>query len=120
MLNRIKLKAHAAYPPTHPDHGRRLSGLDAYRAYGRAVGPILARFGGRQVWAGQPQAMVIGPRDRERWDLAFLVQYPSAKAFMSMMRDPEYHLAVPHRTAAVADSRLLRLNPRDPSQGLGG
>jgi uncharacterized protein (DUF1330 family) len=55
--------------------------------------------------------MVTGPQDAEQWDLAFVVEYPSASAFMEMLRDPEYREFVKHRTAAVADSRLLRLAP---------
>ena len=53
MLNLIKLKPRAEYPSDHPDHGEDLSGLEAYRAYGRTSGPIFARVGGRQIWAGK-------------------------------------------------------------------
>jgi uncharacterized protein (DUF1330 family) len=111
MLNLVKLRPTADYPPDHPDHGRGLSGLDAYRAYARSIAPILGRVGGRQVWAGQPQVMVTGPQDAEQWDIVFVVEYPSAAAFIEMLRDPAYRELVAHRTAAVADSRLLRLAP---------
>ena len=118
MLNLVKLKAEAEYPEGHPDHGKGLTGLDAYRAYGRTTAHIFKRVGGRQVWAGKPQVMVTGPQ-AEAWDLAFIAEYPSAEAFIAMVRDPEYREHVKHRTAGVADSRLLRLAPVEPGEGFG-
>jgi uncharacterized protein (DUF1330 family) len=118
MLNLIRLKPLADYPPGHPDHGRGLSGLDAYRAYGRTSEEVFTRVGGRQIWAGRPQIVITGPAD-ERWDLAFIAEYPSAGAFLAMVTDPAYHEHVKHRTAAVEDSRLIRLAPLTPGKGFG-
>lgn len=119
MLNLVRLKPKADYPAGHPDHGKDLTGLDAYRAYGRTTAHIFQRLGGRQVWAGRPQVMVTGP-DAEAWDIAFIAEYPSADAFIAMVRDPEYRELVAHRTAGVADARLLRLDPiREPGEGFG-
>jgi uncharacterized protein (DUF1330 family) len=119
MLNLVKLKPRAEYPEDHPDHGKALSGLDAYRAYGRTTAHIFGRVGGRQVWAGKPQVMVTGPGS-EAWDLAFIAEYPTSEAFIAMVRDPEYRELVKHRTAGVADSRLLRLQPiAEPGEGFG-
>jgi uncharacterized protein (DUF1330 family) len=119
MLNLIRLKAKAEYPAGHPDHGRDVSGAEAYRAYGRGIAEVFERLGARQVWAGKPQVMVTGP-DSEAWELAFIAQYPSTQAFIDMVRDPHYREhVVPHRTAAVADSRLLCLEPLDPEVGIG-
>ena len=119
MLNLVKLKSRADYPAGHPDHGKDLTGLDAYRAYGRTTAHIFKRLGGRQVWAGKPQVMLTGP-GAEGWDLAFIAEYPTADAFIAMVRDPEYRVLVAHRTAGVADSRLLRLEPiEDPGEGFG-
>jgi len=118
MLNLIRLRDRAEYPQGHPDHGRPISGAQAYREYGRTIGPHFAKLAARQVWAGKPQVMVTGP-DAEQWDLAFIAEYPSADAFMAMVRDPEYREFVKHRTAGVADSRLLRLEPVTPGEGFG-
>ena len=119
MLNLVKLKARAEYLEGHPDHGNDLTGLDAYRAYGRTTAHIFKRVGGRQVWAGKPQVMVTGP-GAEAWDIAFIAEYPTSAAFIEMVRDPEYRQLVAHRTAGVEDSRLLRLEPiRDPGEGFG-
>jgi uncharacterized protein (DUF1330 family) len=118
MLNLVRLRAIAEYPADHPDHGKGLSGLDAYRAYGRESAALFARLGGRQVWAGRPQVVVTGPTD-ERWDLAFIAEYPNAGAFLAMVTDPAYREVVKNRTAAVADSRLIRLSPLTPGDGFG-
>jgi len=118
MLNLIRLRPLADYPIGHPEHGKGRTGLEAYRAYGRSSAQVFARVGGRQVWAGKPQVMVTGPRE-ERWDLAFIAEYPSSEAFFAMVRDSEYREIVKHRTAGVADSRLLRLSPVSPGAGFG-
>jgi uncharacterized protein (DUF1330 family) len=119
MLNLIVLKAKAEYPSGHPDHGKDITGAEAYRAYGRAIGPVFERLGAHQVWSGAPQVMVTGPQS-ERWDLAFIAEYPNTQAFIDMVRDPHYREhVVPHRTAAVADSRLLCLTPLEGGGDLG-
>jgi len=118
MLNLIRLNARANYPEGHPNHGKPMSGLDAYREYGRTSAPVFQGVGGRQVWAGRPEAVLTGPAD-EKWDLAFIAEYPNAGAFFAMVTDPDYREHVKHRQAAVKDSRLIRLAPLTPGQGFG-
>jgi uncharacterized protein (DUF1330 family) len=118
MLNLIRLRALAAYPEGHANHGKGLTGLEAYREYGRTSAAVFARVGGRQVWAGRPELVLTGPTD-ERWDLAFIAEYPGGGAFLAMVTDPDYREHVKHRTAAVADSRLIRLAPLTPGPGFG-
>ena len=118
MLNLVRLKEKADYPADHPNHGANMSGLDAYRAYGRDSVALFAGLGGRQIWIGKPEIVVTGPTD-ERWDLAFIAQYPNAGAFLAMVTDPNYREFVKHRTAGVEDSRLIRLSPATPGAGFG-
>ncbi len=103
MLNLIRLRDKAAY-----EDGREASGAEAYEAYGRESGPIFRRVGGEIVWRGRPENTLIGPAG-EAWDLAFIARYPTAGAFLEMVTDADYHLAVKHRQAAIADSRLIRM-----------
>jgi|GEM_PF-59078 len=110
MLNLIHLRQHADYPEGHPNHGKGMTGAEAYRAYGKGLAPFLGKLGGRQVWAGRPEAVLTGP-DKERWDLAFIIEYPGSAAFLSMVTDADYKEIVKHRTAGVEDSRLIRLAP---------
>lgn len=118
MLNLVRVRALADYPEDHPDHGKGLTGLEAYRAYGRESAEVFARVGGKQVWAGRPETVVTGPTD-ERWDLAFIAEYPNAGAFLAMVTDPGYREVVKHRTAGVEDSRLIRMAPLTPGEGFG-
>lgn len=113
MLNLIRLRPVAAY-----EDGTQATGAEAYAAYGRESAPVLRDLGGRIVWAGQPELMLIGPGD-EAWDIAFIAEYPSVAAFVGMLRDPAYRKAVRHRQAAVADSRLIRMRPGVPGAGFG-
>lgn len=113
MLNLVRLRDKAAYAD-----GRAASGAEAYRAYGRESGPIFRRVGGRIAWSGDFTFMLIGPED-ERWDVCFVAEYPSAAAFVEMVKDPDYQKAVIHRQAAVLDSRLIRLGPRSSGAGFG-
>lgn len=118
MLNLVKLREKADYPPDHPNHGKDMSGADAYRAYGRETAALFTSLGGRQVWVGQPEAVVTGPAD-EAWDIAFIAEYPNAGAFLAMVTNPDYREFVKHRTAGVADSRLIRMAPAEPGEGFG-
>lgn len=118
MLNLVRLRALADYPADHPNHGKGMSGLDAYRAYGRESAGIFSRVGGRQIWAGRPEGVVTGPAD-EHWDLAFIAEYPGGGAFLAMVTDPAYREIVKHRTAGVEDSRLIRLAPVEAGEGFG-
>lgn len=105
MLNLVRFRERAAYPDE-----RVASGAEAYRAYGRESAPVFQRIGGRIVWRGSFELMLIGPQS-EAWDACFIAEYPSVSAFVEMIRDPLYREAVKHRQAAVADSRLIRLKP---------
>lgn len=113
MLNLLRFRECANY-----EDGTFATGAEAYAAYGEASEPILKRIGGRQIWIGLPELMLIGPPE-EHWDLAFIAEYPSGAAFVEMLRDPEYRLAVRHRQAAVADSRLIRMYPAEPGSRFG-
>lgn len=114
MLNLVRLRDRAAYPD-----GQEASGAEAYRSYGLESGPIFRRVGGRIAWTGDFRLMLIGPED-EKWDLCFIAEYPSAAAFVDMVKDPDYQKAVVHRQAAVVDSRLIRLAPGNPGGGFAG
>ena len=118
MLNLVRLRVLAQYPDDHPDHGKGRTGLEAYRAYGRESAAVFNRVGGKQIWAGRPDLVVTGPQD-EAWDLAFIAAYPSGGAFLEMVTDPVYRVVVQHRTAGVADSRLIRMAPLEPGEGFG-
>lgn len=113
MLNLVRLRESAVYAD-----GRVATGAQAYAAYGLESGPIFRRVGGRIAWSGDFRLMLIGPAE-ERWDRCFIAEYPSAAAFVEMIKDPDYQKAVIHRQAAVLDSRLVRMSLREPGAGFG-
>ncbi len=114
MLNMLKFRETAAY-----EDGRDVSGAEAYAAYGRESGPIFERVGGEIIWRGRPEVMVIGPGDKH-WDMMFIARYPTAGAFLEMVTDPDYRVAVRHRQAAVLDSRLIRTAEVPMGEGFAG
>jgi uncharacterized protein (DUF1330 family) len=113
MLNLVKLRDRALYPDR-----RSSTGAEAYASYGRESAPVFSRLGGRIVWQGRFELMLIGPAS-ECWDICFIAEYPSVSAFVEMLRDPLYRKAVKHRQAAVATSRLIRTAPLPPGKSFG-
>lgn len=81
-------------------------GRAAYDRYGRNVLPILSGLGARVVWLGSVDQVFIGTPD-DRWDQVMLVEYPSRKAFLAMISDPEYQRIHRDREAALEDSALI-------------
>ena len=118
MLNLIKLRDLAAYPAGHENTKHNWSGAQAYQEYGKTSGVVFKRVGGSIIWRGQMEAMLIGPQDME-WDIAFIARYPDSGAFMAMVTDPKYQLAVVNRQAAVLTSRLIRFGEVEASNSFG-
>jgi uncharacterized protein (DUF1330 family) len=118
MLNLVRYRTAAVYPDGHECAGNGWSGAEAYAEYGRTSGPIFQRVGGQVIWRGQMRLMLTGPSD-ERWDAVFIARYPSAGAFLAMVTDVDYRVAVVHRQAAVETSRLIRCVPKPDGGGFG-
>ena len=116
MLNLLRYREQAEYPSGHKDADKGWSGRRAYQEYGSTSGPIFRRVGGVIVWRGVFQTVVTGP-DAMQWDDGFIAQYPDATSFFEMIKDADYQEAVVHRTAALADSRLVRFKPADGGTG---
>ncbi|MCH2191019.1 MAG: DUF1330 domain-containing protein [Gammaproteobacteria bacterium] len=111
MLNLIQLNDKARY-----QDGKSMSGKEAYANYGKLSQPVFARVGGKIIWRGKPECVLIGPKG-ENWDIAFIAEYPNAAAFLEMVTDPEYQAIVFHRQAAVSDSRLIRMGQSEDKTG---
>ena len=104
MLNLLRYREKAAYPEGF--EAEPCSGREAYQRYAAVALQRVASVGGRILWMGRARTTVIAP-EGEAWDDVVLVEYPSRKAFLEMVSQPEYLAAAPHRTAALADSRLV-------------
>lgn len=104
MINLLRFRERADYGEGSGE--APCSGSEAYGRYSAAVAPLLAKAGGRPVWVGLGRATLIAP-EGEVWDQAILVAYLSRQAFLAMTTSPEYRAIAHHRTAALADSRLI-------------
>ncbi|HEY9119110.1 MAG TPA: DUF1330 domain-containing protein [Marinobacter sp.] len=104
MLNLLRFNEQANYPPDSIH--TPCSGREAYKRYSATALAKLEEIGARPVWMGRALTCVIAP-DGEQWDEVFLVRYPSGEAFFQMIGMPDYQAATLHRTAALADSRLI-------------
>lgn len=118
MLNLVQFRDQAEYPDGHALGRERLSGADAYRLYGKDSAPILAKVGGSIIWRGAFETLLIGPQ-AEAWDAVFIARYPTGHAFLAMVLDPAYQVAVIHRQAAVLTSRLIRCAPAKVEDSFG-
>lgn len=102
MLNLLKFRAQAQYP----DKTSELTGKQAYALYSKEAFAHVSACGGEVLFWGRAHAAIIAP-EGEDWDEMLLVQYPSIEKFVAMVMDPAYQAIAVHRTAALADSRLI-------------
>lgn len=98
MVNLLKFKQKAEYAD-----GREtsLTGQEAYGLYGAEVVAHLAKVGGKPVIAGQVTGLRLGEVE-ELWDAVAIAMYPSRKAMLAMITDPEYQRSEQHRSAGLA------------------
>ena len=107
MLNLLKFKKVADYttfPNLTPD--TEISGEEAYQLYMQHTLPFLKEAGGEVLFEGKGGSFLIGP-DHEYWDKVLLVKHKSVRVFMQFAQNKEYLKGIGHRSAALADSRLL-------------
>ncbi|WP_366921804.1 DUF1330 domain-containing protein [Metallumcola ferriviriculae] len=96
MLNLLKFK----------DDG----GEEAYARYAAVVTKMITDLGGRIIFAGQTHELLTG---EDRWDSVLLVEYPSRKDFLNMIRSEEYKRAHVHRQEALERAVLYATQGMD-------
>ena len=98
MVNLLKFKKNAEY-----EDGRDtdLSGRDAYAIYGLEVVEHLKKVGGTFVFSGSVSRLMLGEVE-DLWDAVAIARYPSRKAMLEMMMDPDYQESEKHRAAGLA------------------
>ena len=106
LLNFREAADYTGYPDLDPGHP--LTGRQAYGLYMQAVRPLIVGAGGELVFMGRGGKFVVGP-EAEGWDMVLVVRYPSVGAFVEFAQSEGYAAIAGHRTAALADSRLLPL-----------
>lgn len=96
MLNLLKYKERA-------DSGD-VSGRESYMRYGREVKPMVEALGGRFLWQGKAEQLLIGEED---WDTVALVEYPSRKAFIEMAMSQQMNNIHHHREGGLDRTVLI-------------
>jgi hypothetical protein len=107
MLNLLRFNEVADYsasPELAPDEP--ISGAKAYERYMKHTQPFLQASGGEVLFMGKGSSFLIGPTD-EKWDAVMLVIQQSKESFMAFDQIEGYLKGIGHRTAALADSRLM-------------
>jgi hypothetical protein len=109
MLNLLRFREIADYSAS-PDlaPAEPITGAEAYERYIAHTLALLRKSGGDLPFAGEGGPFLIGPEE-ERWDRALLIRQKSTGAFMAFAVREAYLAGIGHRTAALADSRLLPL-----------
>jgi uncharacterized protein (DUF1330 family) len=97
MVNLLKFKDKAEY-----EDGRitELSGEEAYSIYGMEVQEHLKKVGGESIFFGTVERLMLGEVE-ELWDWVAIAKYPSRKAMLEMMLDPDYQESEKHRSAGL-------------------
>ena len=103
MLNLLKFKSGTT--------GTGASGADEYAKYGDAAIQMVEARGGKVLWMGRADQILIGD-PTEDWDSVALVQYPSRKAFIEMVSTPEYEQAHEHRESGLERTVLIACTER--------
>ena len=98
MLNLLKFKEKAEY-----EDGRDtdLTGEQAYATYSVEVVEHLKKVGGKVSFGGSINRLMLGEVE-ELWDATFIAKYPSKKAMLKMITDPDYLESNKHRVAGLA------------------
>jgi uncharacterized protein (DUF1330 family) len=105
MINLLKFK-------TGPGPGDESSGAASYNQYSDKVRPMVEAQGGKLLWMGRVDQVLIGDSDADAWDAAALVQYPSRKAFIEMVTSKDYNEAHQHREDGLERTVLLACTER--------
>jgi uncharacterized protein (DUF1330 family) len=95
---------------------REDDGADEYRRYGDVALEMVEQQGGRLLWAGTGDQVLIGDT-AQGWDAVLLVEYPSRAAFVEMVSRPEYLEAHAHRERALERTVVIACTPAPLEDG---
>ncbi len=83
-----------------------ISGEEAYRRYSEAMRRFVEANGGRIVWVGRVDSVVIGDSEA-RFDMIGLVEYPSRQKFIEIAQSDHVREIGAHRAAGLESQWLI-------------
>lgn len=111
-LNLFQFNKQAQYQPSDPEFNTaaaNVKGLEAWARYSAVAGKYIADLGGRVVFSAPVAQTLIGSEDAQ-WDVAAIMYFPTRKAFLEMLEDPNFQKASRHRKAALANHQMIHLD----------
>ena len=97
MVNLLKFKEKANYPDKRETD---LTGEEAYAIYAEEVAGHLEKVGGKPLFGGEVERLMLGEVE-DLWDKVAIAMYPSRKAMLQMINDPDYIVSAQHRVAGL-------------------
>ena len=109
MINLLKFKEKASYPDKRETN---LTGAEAYAIYGREVVEHLQKVGGKGIYGGRVTRLMLGEVE-DLWDSVAIAMYPSRKAMLEMISNPDYIKSAQHRIAGLEGQLNIETNSED-------
>ena len=97
MINLLKFREKAIYPDKRETN---LTGEEAYTIYTQEVENHLLNVGGKPVFGGNIERLMLGEVE-DLWDKIYIAMYPSRKAMLQMITNPDYIKSAQHRVAGL-------------------
>ena len=109
MVNLLKFKQKAEYPDKRETN---LTGEEAYAIYGQEIMEHLAKVGGKPIFGGNVDRLMLGEVE-DLWDKVAIAMYPSRKAMLEMIMDPDYIKSAQHRVAGLEGQLNIETSVED-------
>ena len=109
MINLLKFREKAIYPDKRETD---LTGQQAYAIYGEEVVEHLAKVGGKPIFGGNVERLMLGEVE-DLWDQVGIAMYPSRKAMLEMISDPDYIKSAQHRVAGLEGQLNIETSVED-------
>ena len=109
MINLLKFKEKASYPDKRETN---LTCAEAYAIYGREVVEHLQKVGGKGIYGGRVTRLMLGEVE-DLWDSVAIAMYPSRKAMLEMISNPDYIKSAQHRIAGLEGQLNIETNSED-------
>lgn len=107
MLNLLKFK------PRADAAAGEMTGQEAYERYARAMREVVESQGGRFLWAGQVDSLVIGDSVAADFDVVGIVEYPSRQKFVEIATSDRVREIGVDRAAGLESQWLIATSTRD-------